>query len=415
MAIFGKDIIGMILEMNQFHNPIRQAEYLRQSLATDKMRIGLFLGAGCPVSIKIEENGAKVPLIPDISGLTQTICDKMMACDDCKKYFSKVQSHFEKDEKKNPTVEDILSHIRSLEQVAGNDVVRGLRAKDLDALDQKICIEISNLMHKTLPDINSPYHKVASWIGAIPRATAVEIFTTNYDLLMEEALEEFRVPFFDGFSGSFRTFFDPHTMDEDDLPSRWVRLWKLHGSINWLLDSSGNISRGEKPESTQIRIIHPSHLKYEESRKMPYFAMIDRLRALFKLQCVLVTCGYSFQDQHINQILMEGIKSNPNSNIFALLYGNLENYPHAIALSSTHPNLSLLALDEAVIGTIRAPWIRLKEEDITSIPYTVDWIKTTDKKRDENMQAQFNLGDFANFGEFLRAMIGEQSQIKEAT
>jgi hypothetical protein len=82
MAIFGKDIIGMILEMNQFHNPIRQAEYLRQSLATDKMRIGLFLGAGCPVSIKIEENGAKVPLIPDISGLTQTICDKMMACDD---------------------------------------------------------------------------------------------------------------------------------------------------------------------------------------------------------------------------------------------------------------------------------------------------------------------------------------------
>jgi hypothetical protein len=28
---------------------------------------------------------------------------------------------------------------------------------------------------------------------------------------MEQALEEFRFPFFDGFSGSFRTFFDPHT------------------------------------------------------------------------------------------------------------------------------------------------------------------------------------------------------------
>jgi hypothetical protein len=111
---------------------------------------------------------------------------------------------------------------------------------------------------------------------------------------------------------------------------------------------------------------------------------------------------------------MEGIKSNPNSIIFALLYGKLEKYPYAIKLSSTHPNLSLLAQDEAVIGTIRAPWISQKEEDITHIPYAVDWIKTTGKKSDGNMQSQFELGNFLNFGAFLRAMIGEQSQIKES-
>lgn len=405
----------MILKMNQFHDPIRQAEYLRQSLATDKMRIGLFLGAGCPASIGIEENGQEVPLIPGICGLTRIICDKMKANNACKKSFLTVLSHFKKDGKKNPTVEDILSHIRSLQQVAGNDSVRGLSSKDLNELDQKICIEISDLMNKNLTDINSPYHKVASWIGAIPRSKAVEIFTTNYDLLMEQALEEFRIPFFDGFSGSFRTFFDPHTMDEDDLPSRWVRLWKLHGSINWRLDSSDNITRGEKLDASQIKIIHPSHLKYEESRKMPFFAMIDRLRALFKNQCVLVICGYSFQDQHINQILMEGIKSNPNSIIFALLYEKLGSYPHAIKLSSTHPNLSLLAKDEAVIGTIRAPWIKQEEDDTTIIPYAVDWIKTTSEESDGKMQSQFTLGDFANLGEFLRSMIGEQNQISGAT
>ncbi len=221
-------------------------------------------------------------------------------------------------------------------------------------------------------------------------------------------MEEFRVPFFDGFSGSFRTFFDPQTMDEDDLPTRWVRLWKLHGSINWRLDSSENISRGEKLDPSQMRIIHPSHLKYEESRKMPYFAMIDRLRALFKNQCVLVTCGYSFQDQHINQTLMEGIKSNPNANIFALLYGYLENYPHAIKLSSTHPNLSLLALDKAVIGTKLASWVERKEDDIKNIPYTVEWISKKSKEGNADMEARFKLGDFANFGEFLIEMVGNQ-------
>jgi len=78
-AAIGKNLNEMISKMNQFHDPIRQAEYLRQSLATDKMRIGLFLGAGCPVSIAIEENGRQVPLIPDICGLTSIICDKMKA------------------------------------------------------------------------------------------------------------------------------------------------------------------------------------------------------------------------------------------------------------------------------------------------------------------------------------------------
>ena len=83
--------------------------------------------------------------------------------------------------------------------------------------------------------------------------------------------------------------------------SRWVRFWKLHGSINWLLGSPENMSRGKSLNAGQIRIIHPSHLKYEESRKMPYFAMIDRLQ-LFLKSNAFHTCGYSFQDQHINQI-----------------------------------------------------------------------------------------------------------------
>lgn len=394
--------------MNQLHDPLRQATYLRQSLATDKMRIGLFLGAGCPVSIKVEDNGSIVPLIPDISGLTQAICDKIKVCSGFGDYFSTVLSHFEIDEKPNPNVEDILSHIRSLSQVAGNDTVRGLKSNELKILDQKICQEILDLTNKNLPNSITPYHKVASWIRAIPRSFAIQIFTTNYDLLMEQALEEFKVPFFDGFSGSFHPFFDPSSMEEDDLPSRWARLWKLHGSINWRLDSPENISRGEKLDTAQMRIIHPSHLKYEESRKMPYFAMTDRLRAFFKNQCILVTCGYSFRDQHINQTLTEGIKGNPNACIFALLHGSLENYQQAIKLSLAHPNLSLLALDEAIIGTMRAPWDERNEEDIAKIPYAVEWINKESERDSKKMQARFMLGDFANFGDFLAKMIGEQ-------
>jgi hypothetical protein len=376
------------------------------------MPIGLFLGAGCPLSIKIETNGTSSPLIPGISGLTKQVCDKCKCDENYKKSFAILLSHFEKDGRQNPTIEDILSHLRALHQVAGSETVRGLTASELRTLDQMICNEISNLMTRTLPDYKTPYHKIASWIGAIPRGSAIQIFTTNYDLLMEQALEDSRVPFFDGFIGSFHTFFDSHAMEDDILPNRWVRLWKLHGSINWHLDDRGNVSRGEIEieDSLQRRLIHPSHLKYDESRMMPYLAMIDRLRAFFKQpSCILITNGYSFSDQHINQIMIEGLKGNPTASIFAMLYGNLNKYPQAIGLSLGRSNLSLLAQNEAIIGTRRALWMETKETEPNGLPYAVDWIMKSGVN--DIKQAQLNLGDFANFGNFLADIVGGEERL----
>ncbi len=286
--------------------------------------------------------------------------------------------------------------------------MRGLNSSKLRMLDQMICDEISHLMKKTLPDCNTPYHRLASWIGAISRTSAIQIFTTNYDLLMEQALEETRVPFFDGFIGSFHTFFDSYAMEDDVLPNRWVRLWKLHGSINWGLDDNGNVYRGEIEDSVPRRLIHPSHLKYDESRMMPYLAMIDRLRAFFKQpSCILITNGYSFGDQHINQIMIDGLKGNPAASIFALLYGDIDKnkYSRAIEISLGCSNLSLLAQNEAIIGTKRAPWMETREADPNGLPYAVDWIMKDDS--DCLKQAQFKLGDFANFGNFLAEIVGE--------
>ena len=156
-------------KISLFHDPIRHAGYLRQSLATDKMPIGLFLGAGCPLSIKTEVSGTIRPLIPDISGLTKLICDKGKCDEIYKKSFSTLMSHFETDGQPNPTIEDILSHLRALHQVAGNETVRGLNSSELFELDQMICNEISNLMTKTLPDCNTPYPHFVQAISVCDR------------------------------------------------------------------------------------------------------------------------------------------------------------------------------------------------------------------------------------------------------
>ena len=85
----------------------------------------------------------------------------------------------------------------------------------------------------------------------------VNLFTTNYDLFNEMALEQSRYSYADGFTnGLINRFsvseFHRRPIDLDDrfrdrlLPIRpFFRLYKLHGSVNWALGSAsqGDITR----------------------------------------------------------------------------------------------------------------------------------------------------------------------------
>lgn len=398
--------------MIHFHDPVRQLGYLQQCLSHSRRPIGLFLSAGCPLAVRIQNNGENKPIIPDIAGLTKAIRNGF-SDSKYKDQFQRIVRHFEDDKHPEPNIEEILSHIRSLHQVAGCEKVRGLTADELSKLDDEISRKIVDIADKSLPNNDTAYHKVAMWIGAIPREEPIEIFTTNYDLLMEQALEEFQVPYFDGFTGSRLAFFDSYSMEEDQLPKRWARLWKLHGSINWK-QKNNVVSRSgsEKIDAGEYRyIIHPSHLKYDESRRMPYLAMMDRLRSFLKKPSpVLIVNGYSFGDYHLNEILADGLRGNSTAIIFALVYGNIEKYDNAIKIACTTHNFNLLAEDEAVIGTRRAAWVEKEKGEIPEYP-EIEWILKDKNKQDSIKSAHFKLGDFYILGKFLEELIGKE--IKE--
>jgi hypothetical protein len=403
--------------MNLEHDPMRQVSYLQQCLSQDKKPLGLFLGAGCPLSIKTGNGEKSQPLIPDVAGITRTVCENLSNSKECTNLLKVIEDHFAKDGRENPNVEDILSHIRALRAVAGKDTVRGLTADDLDRLDMEICRVIQELADKPLPSTDTPYHRVAAWTDATSRDMPVQVFTTNYDLLMEQAFEELHVPYFDGFAGARKPFFDLRAMEQDQLPPRWARLWKLHGSINWYQDAVKGVYRGSTKEQGSKRVIHPSHLKYDESRRMPYLAMIDRLRAFLKQpSAALVLCGYSFRDDHINEIIVQGLQGNQTAAAFALLYSNVEPYPKAINLSLERPNLTLLAKDAAVIGSCLATWAEKEAESIPTIDYPwIKWVPINQREDKSKCSAEFNLGDFVVFGVFLRELVGQVRQQVEAT
>ena len=388
------------------HDPTLQVSMLQQCLSGGKKPIGLFLGAGCPMAISIGDGS---PLIPAIDGITKSVYEKISFSPEINDSLNAVKEQLESDGNCTPTVEDILTHTRALSAVAGSDKVRGLSAVQLDKLDGEICDLIHQTVDRELPPEQTPYHHVALWANAIPREFPIEIFTTNYDLLQEQALEESKVPYFDGFSGARRPIFDPRMIEEETLPGHWTRLWKLHGSINWYQNDNGEVFRATTKESGPRRVIHPSHLKYQESRRMPYLAMIDRLRDFLKTPtAALILCGYSYRDDHINETIIQGLEQSPTGVAFGLLYGDIEQYTKATNLALNRPNLNLLARNGGVISGRRVAWLQKDSEAVTDQSNgAVIWTPNTASDDQSKHIAQVKLGDFAVFGQFLRQLTGD--------
>jgi SIR2-like domain len=384
------------------HCPYRRTTDLLQRLSPGKMRIGFFLGAGCPLAIRVPDGAKTKPLIPEIAGLTAQVKQSLDGDDALKDVAKTVWDRVIVRGISTPTVEDILSHIRTLKSLCGDGSIDGFSGEALSKLDLAICERVRGIVDNPLPTSDTPYHVLASWIQAIARENAVEIFTTNYDLLLEQALEEQRVPYFDGFVGSESAFLDLESMAKDDLPARWARLWKIHGSINWWMTKKQKIRRSrDKVEGEQL-LIYPSHLKYDQSRQMPYYAMLDRLGVFLRSgQCVLLTCGYSFGDEHINAYVRQGLSGNPNASCLAMIFNDRVTVPKAVALAKRHANLTLLAADGGIVGTVDRVWDSAVKDTNPAYPFAVGKNLSSERTSAPADQCKWLLGDFSAFSQIL--------------
>jgi len=386
------------------HDQLRHLRNLRLLLSQNKSPLGFFLAAGCPRSVADPATGN--PLLPDMAGLTKIISEAH-AEDAAGTPYTRLIEELGKVGKNTNNLEDVLTYIRSMKEVStGGGMVRGFTEAELAALEAETCTTISSAVKKDLPDGNNSYKKFARWVGSIDREVPVEVFTTNYDLLLEQALEEQSVPFFDGFSGSRYPFFDIHSVEENELPRYWARLWKLHGSVNWKT-VKGEVCRVSKDVPGSPELIYPSKLKYDQSRKMPFLAMSDRLtNFLLQPQAVLFVCGYSFGDEHINGIIINALKVNPTANVIALMFGKMKktgsagelNFPEAVKRAMERPNLSVWHDEEAVIGAQRREWAKFEDPKNEFSSFTL-------KKVGDHV----SFGDFDAFTTFLSELIGDHS------
>jgi hypothetical protein len=143
----------------QFHDPARQISFIQQALSQNRKPIGFFIGAGCPLSVRVEgqNNGVPTnePLIPDVSGLTAIIKARMANDVTLTESWLRLTKIVKEDGHDDENVELLLSRIRQLHGVAGNGTVRELSAAELLALDEKICSVISGEVNRDLPTMDA--------------------------------------------------------------------------------------------------------------------------------------------------------------------------------------------------------------------------------------------------------------------
>lgn len=158
----------------------------------------------------------------------------------------------------------------------------------------------------------------------------VNLFTTNYDMAFDYALDNMGVHYINGFMGVHNRCFRPEVYDYDlyypgqtvtgkvHRAEKVLRYYKIHGSLSWLstLPSASNtygikevsLNRKFKQDVNKEIMVYPCVSKKSYTLDLPYSELFRHFSmAITQPQSVLFCIGYSFYDEHINDIIKQAL------------------------------------------------------------------------------------------------------------
>ena len=167
----------------------------------------------------------------------------------------------------------------------------------------------------------------------------IDIFTLNHDLTLEQALENEKIEFSDGFGNPENNIqpWEPELLD--DRESR-VRLYKLHGSITWFdfsprpnVPPVGKIPSNQSPWDLIFMDENgkphyplegrPAILAGSDNKMTSYLVgywadLFFRFRQELHRAETLVVCGYSFRDRGINSQVSEWMNTSQTTRLIVI-------------------------------------------------------------------------------------------------
>lgn len=239
-------------------------------------------------------------------------------------------------------IENYLNWLKTAITFLGEDTPEGIKYKDaFDKTKQGLIESMPKGYIKNISDdIDNAldnYEKFYSTIflqREFKKLAPVNIFTTNYDLFNEVSMETLGIHYTNGFRGSVNRIFDPSVYrlrlvdDENRYKDKWnvirryVKLYKIHGSIDWKYDRT--LKSILQSNSTEIEdvMIYPTINKHLETQQSPYSELFRELTInLQKKNSTLIVIGYGFPDTHINQLISQALN---NEDFNLIVFGNKE-------------------------------------------------------------------------------------------
>ncbi|QLK86588.1 SIR2 family protein [Staphylococcus sp. 17KM0847] len=253
-------------------------------------------------------------------------------------------------------LEDFLSQLQSFSPfVSGNDKSKFNNSfkKIIEIIKEKTSYDYdeSKFKHGVLINQLTNLHKAPNRLSVV---------TTNYDIVVEESAYSLNYTVFDGFTFAHTPIFDIDMFEwhlskpisevrsqKESYKKNVLNLLKIHGSLTWERQNN-NIIRKNKGEVINPIMIFPSSNKYMQSYEKPYFDLFTKFQSLLrKSNTVLITSGFSFADNHISQMIIQAIKTNPSLTLLVTDYiiepeQPNENWQELLKLMKSDYNISFL-------------------------------------------------------------------------
>lgn len=207
--------------------------------------------------------------------------------------------------------------------------------------------------------------------GVHERRKTVNIFTTNYDTLLEDALALNKVPYWDGFAGGAVAHRTQRYGEPAPENGQRANLIKMHGSIDWFLCDKGYVWRvrdnDRYPKANRRVLIYPQATKYIATQQDPFSSQFDLFRKSLnsRQSNTLAVCGYSFGDDHINNEIEFALSKEENKTVLLAFLECKDDMPECLEKwrsSSFGSRVIIASLRGLYVGN-QGPFKRKDDDD----------------------------------------------------
>lgn len=141
---------------------------------------------------------------------------------------------------------------------------------------------------------------------------AIHVITTNYDRIIEYACNSAGILFSTGLTPGYLQKWestDGVQYFRNGKPIRTVRIWKVHGSLDWFHAENERVvglPTFNLPGAPYVPlIVTPGLNKYEKVAQDPFRSTINGADAALRGSTAFLCIGFGFRDQHIHPKIIE--------------------------------------------------------------------------------------------------------------